>query len=180
MNIQIENFGTKVFSRLILLLNQQIKPPTQTKTKIKSPKSISRVKHCNIYLKFIIFIYIKSSYAACVALPTAQQVHNANYYDNHSEQPRFRRPRTKLDELAGNGGKLCVSYILLLNRIKVNNIIYIQLLQSAALSSATQHAMPSELGGKWGTECLNARFPLPSLLWGVKLISLIFLTPCLN
>ena len=32
--------------------------------------------------------------------------------------------------------------------------------QSAALSSATQHAMPAELGGKWGTECLNTRFPL--------------------
>ena len=32
----------------------------------------------------------------------------------------------------------------------------------AALSSATQHAMPPELGGKWGTECLNTRFPLPA------------------
>ena len=31
--------------------------------------------------------------------------------------------------------------------------------QSAALSSATQHAMPPEFGGKRGTECLNARFP---------------------
>ena len=30
--------------------------------------------------------------------------------------------------------------------------------QSAALSSATQHAMPSEFGGKWATECLNIRF----------------------
>ena len=35
----------------------------------------------------------------------------------------------------------------------------------AALSSATQHAMPPELGGKWGAECLNTRFPL-----SVKLI----------
>ena len=45
--------------------------------------------------------------------------------------------------------------------------------QSAALSSATQHTMPSELGGKWGTECLNTRFPLPTLLcarYSVKLI----------
>ena len=33
-----------------------------------------------------------------------------------------------------------------------------------ALSSATQHAMPPELDGKWGTECLNTRFPLPTLL----------------
>ena len=37
-------------------------------------------------------------------------------------------------------------------------------MQSAALSSATQHAMPPELGGKSGTECLNTRFPLPTLL----------------
>ena len=28
------------------------------------------------------------------------------------------------------------------------------------LSSATQHAMPLEFGGKWGMECLNTRFPL--------------------
>ena len=35
--------------------------------------------------------------------------------------------------------------------------------QSAALSSATQHAMPPEYGRKWGT-CLNTRFPLPTLL----------------
>ena len=33
--------------------------------------------------------------------------------------------------------------------------------QNAALSSATQHAMPPEFGRKWGTECLNTRFPLP-------------------
>ena len=34
---------------------------------------------------------------------------------------------------------------------------------SAALSSATQHAMPPKYGRKWGTECLNTRFPLPPL-----------------
>ena len=41
-----------------------------------------------------------------------------------------------------------------------------------ALSSATQHAMPPESGKKWGTECLNIRFPLPTLLcegYSVKL-----------
>ena len=45
--------------------------------------------------------------------------------------------------------------------------------ESAALSSATQHAMPPEIGKKWGTECLNTRFPLPTLLragYSVKLI----------
>ena len=35
---------------------------------------------------------------------------------------------------------------------------------SAALSSATQHAMPPEFGRNWGTECLNTRFPLLTLL----------------
>ena len=36
---------------------------------------------------------------------------------------------------------------------------------SAALSSATQHAtMPPEFSRKWGTECLNTTFPLPTLL----------------
>ena len=33
-----------------------------------------------------------------------------------------------------------------------------------ALSAATQYAKPSEFGGKCGTECLNIRFPLPTLL----------------
>ena len=31
-------------------------------------------------------------------------------------------------------------------------------LTRAALSSATQHAMPPEFGRKWGTECLNTTF----------------------
>ena len=40
-------------------------------------------------------------------------------------------------------------------------------------SSATQHAMPQEFGRKWGTESLNTRFPLSTLLcagYSVKLI----------
>ena len=44
--------------------------------------------------------------------------------------------------------------------------------ESAALSSATQHAMPSEIGRKWAAECFNIRFPLPTLLcagYSVKL-----------
>ena len=43
---------------------------------------------------------------------------------------------------------------------------------SAALSSATQHAMPPEFGRKWGTQCHNTKFPLPTLLhagYSVKL-----------
>ena len=40
---------------------------------------------------------------------------------------------------------------------------------SAALSSATQHAMSLELGRKWGTEWVNTRFPLPTLLCAAKL-----------
>ena len=45
--------------------------------------------------------------------------------------------------------------------------------QNAALSTATQHAMPPESGRKLGKECLNTRFPLPTLLYAgysVKLI----------
>ena len=34
--------------------------------------------------------------------------------------------------------------------------------QKAALSSQLQ--MPPQFGGKWGAECLNTRFPLPTLL----------------
>ena len=37
--------------------------------------------------------------------------------------------------------------------------------ESAALTSANQNAMPPQIGGKWGTECLNTRFPLPTLLF---------------
>ena len=36
--------------------------------------------------------------------------------------------------------------------------------QSVALSSATQHAISADFSGKWGMECLNTRFPLPTLL----------------
>ena len=46
---------------------------------------------------------------------------------------------------------------------------------SAALSSATQHAMPPESGRLWGTECLNTRFPLPTLLCGGYSVKLIYL-----
>ena len=48
----------------------------------------------------------------------------------------------------------------------------------AALSSATQYAMPPELGGKRGTEFLNTKFPLPTLLcagYNVKLICFFYL-----
>ena len=38
------------------------------------------------------------------------------------------------------------------------------LVSSAALSCATHQAMPPEFGGKYGTECLNTRFSLFTLL----------------
>ena len=47
--------------------------------------------------------------------------------------------------------------------------------QSTALNSATQHAMPAEFGRKWGTECINTWFPLPTLLrvgYSMKLINI--------
>ena len=51
-----------------------------------------------------------------------------------------------------------------------NSFDSLVLRQSAAGSSVTLNAMPP--GGKWGTECLNTRFPLPTLLcagYSVKL-----------
>ena len=57
--------------------------------------------------------------------------------------------------------------------------------QKAALSTATQHAMPSKFGEKWGTECLNTRFPLPALLCAGYIVKLIckislLLKKCIN
>ena len=45
----------------------------------------------------------------------------------------------------------------------------------AALSSATQHVMPSEFGREWGTECFSTRFPLPTLMCAGYSVKLIFL-----
>ena len=47
-------------------------------------------------------------------------------------------------------------------------------MQSTALRSATQHAMPQELGVKWGTVCLNTGFPLPTVLCAGYSVKLIF------
>ena len=67
--------------------------------------------------------------------------------------------------------------------IRGNGLLYINIFiyslwyqgKSAALSSALRNALPRKFGGKWGTECLNTRFPLPTLLcagYSVKLIIL--------
>ena len=51
-------------------------------------------------------------------------------------------------------------------------LIYMVSRYSAALSFAIQHAIPPEFGGKWETECVNTRFPLPTVLcagYSVKL-----------
>ena len=52
--------------------------------------------------------------------------------------------------------------------------------QIASLSSATQHAMPSKFGRKWGTKCLNTRFPLPTLLCAGYRGNLIYLFDFFN
>ena len=60
-----------------------------------------------------------------------------------------------------------------LNEIFFFHIFALVWRQSAALSSATQQAMPSKLGEKWEMECLNTRMLLPTLLCAgcsVKLI----------
>ena len=59
-----------------------------------------------------------------------------------------------------------------LSKLRINYISLFNSL-STALSSATQHAMPPESGRRWGTECLNTRFPLHTLHctgYSVKLI----------
>ena len=33
-----------------------------------------------------------------------------------------------------------------------------------SIPKRAQHTTPPEFGGKWGTECLNTRLPLPTLL----------------
>ena len=38
----------------------------------------------------------------------------------------------------------------------------------------TQHVKPPEFGRKWGTECLNIRFPLPTLLCAGYSVKLVF------
>ena len=48
--------------------------------------------------------------------------------------------------------------------------------QSAALSFATEHAMPPEFCGKWGTVCLNTKFPMPALLYAGYSVKLILYT----
>ena len=40
--------------------------------------------------------------------------------------------------------------------------------QSAAMSSATQHAMPPVFGEKWEMECLNTRFPAYPAACGIQ------------
>ena len=40
------------------------------------------------------------------------------------------------------------------------------------VESTTQNEILSEFGGKWATECLNTRFPLPTYYY-VKLITII-------
>ena len=37
--------------------------------------------------------------------------------------------------------------------------------KSVALSSSSQHAMHRKFCGRWGTECLNTRFPLSTLCY---------------
>ena len=64
--------------------------------------------------------------------------------------------------------------VIKLNQKSIYNSLFNTMSRlSAALSSATQHAMPPEFGRKWGTKCLNTRFPLRTLLcagYSVKLI----------
>ena len=52
------------------------------------------------------------------------------------------------------------------NEVFIKMYIFFALVsrQSAALSSATQHTIPKKFGGKWGTEYLNTKFPLLTMM----------------
>ena len=54
------------------------------------------------------------------------------------------------------------------NEIFIKIYIFISSLwcrvKNVALTSATQHKMPPDFGGKWGMECFNSRFSLSTLL----------------
>ena len=47
---------------------------------------------------------------------------------------------------------------------KISNFHFLRSSVEAELSSTTQHTMRPGLVMKWRTECLNTRFPLPTLL----------------
>ena len=55
---------------------------------------------------------------------------------------------------------MCSGKLILIISLNLERMIN----YSAALSSATQYAMPPEFGIKWRTVCLNTMFPLPTLL----------------
>ena len=59
-----------------------------------------------------------------------------------------------------------------------NILIFSVWCRGKALSPATQHAMPAELGGKLGTECLSTGFARPTLLcagYSVKLVKFLII-----
>ena len=58
---------------------------------------------------------------------------------------------------------ICLFFYIIRNNIRIfsNKAFW----QSAALSSAIQHPMPPVFERKWGTECLNTRFLLPTLIY---------------
>ena len=47
--------------------------------------------------------------------------------------------------------------------------------QSTAFSSATPHAMSQNFEGKWGMDCLNTRFPLPTQQCAGNNVKLIYI-----
>ena len=63
--------------------------------------------------------------------------------------------RLVVDSIPNRGSEICIYIYILISLLWRRG-------KSAALSSAIQHAMPPQFGGKCGTECLNNKFPLPT------------------
>ena len=63
--------------------------------------------------------------------------------------------------------KRCCRFDFLLYHT-INSLFWflaLAIIQGVVLSFATQHGMSQEFGGKWRTECLDTRSPLPTLLY---------------
>ena len=114
---------------------------------------------CEICL-FLVYVYIPGLIEKIIKRPVGAQDHEVWLYS--------RQGRSPLEEI-----KYLFKLIFSFRRSSISRIEA----KSAALDSATQHAMPSEC--KWETDCLNFRFPLPTVLcpgYSVKLKLLIIST----
>ena len=68
-----------------------------------------------------------------------------------------------LDRQKEENGLYATRIVLRTMLKKKTNLANITCIIEASSGAGAQN-VPPEIGGKWGTECLNTRFPLPTLL----------------